>query len=68
MLHCIEQVPGTGGANQFVDGYHVDGYQELRDKDLKKFELLSKTRFQFVDIGNDIFGDYNTKFSRTSIE
>jgi len=66
MLHCIEQAPGTGGANQFVDGYHVS--QELRDKDLKKFELLSKTRFQFADIGNDIFGDYNTKFSRTSIE
>ena len=66
MLHCIEQATGTGGANQFVDGFFVS--QELRNKDRKKFDILTKTRIQFVDIGKDMFGDFHYKFSRHMIE
>ena len=66
MLHCIEQATSTGGANQFVDGFFVS--QELRNKDRKKFDILTKTRIQFVDIGKDMFGDFHCKFARHMIE
>ena len=66
LLHCIEQAPGTGGANQFVDGFYVS--QELRNKDPKKFDLLRKGRIQFGDVGKDVFGDYNQRFARKLIE
>lgn len=66
MLHCIEQAPGAGGANQFVDGFHVA--RVLRDKDPKKFDLLTTERFQFFDTGKDQFGDFDLKFSRNIIE
>lgn len=66
MLHCIEQATGTGGANQFVDGFFVS--QELQKKDRKKFDILTKARIQFVDIGKDMFGDFHYKFARHTIE
>ena len=66
MLHCIEQATGTGRENQFVDGFFVS--QELRNKDRKKFDILTKARIQFVDIGKDMFGDFHYKFARRMIE
>ena len=55
-----------GGANQFVDGFHVA--QQLKENDPKTFNLLSTTRFQFVDFGKDMFGEFNKKFPRLIIE
>ncbi|KAJ7391732.1 Gamma-butyrobetaine dioxygenase [Desmophyllum pertusum] len=66
LLHCIEQVSSEGGANQFVDGFHVA--QQLKENDPKTFNLLSTTRFQFVDFGKDMFGEFNKKFPRLIIE
>ena len=66
MLHCIEQAPGTGGTNQFVDGFHVS--QELQNKHPDMFNLLAEARFQFVDVGKDMFGDFDFTFSRNTIE
>ena len=66
MLHCIEQASGTGGASQFVDGFYVS--QELRNRDPKKFDLLTKARIQFVDVGKDMFGDFDYTFARNTIE
>ena len=66
MLHCIEQASSEGGANQFVDGFYVA--QQLKEKDPEIFKLLSTTRFQFVDIGKDVFGEFSKKFGRLMIE
>ena len=66
LLHCIEQVSGEGGANQFVDGFYVS--QKLEENDPKTFDLLSTTRFQFVDFGKDVFGEFSKKFPRLMIE
>lgn len=66
MLHCIEQAPGTGGANQLVDGFHVS--QELQNNHPEKFDLLTKARFQYVDVGKDMFGEFDYKFARNMIE
>ena len=66
MLHCIEQAPGTGGSNQFVDGFHVS--QELQHKHPEKFDLLTRARFQFVDVGKDMFGEFDYQFARNTIE
>ncbi|XP_074606216.1 gamma-butyrobetaine dioxygenase-like [Acropora palmata] len=66
LLHCIEQVTGPGGANQFVDGFHVS--KLLKDLDPKKFDLLSSSRLHFFDVGRDEFGDFDMKFERLTIE
>jgi len=66
LLHCIEQVKSEGGGNQFVDGFHVA--EELKEKDLEAFKLLSSVRFQFVDLGKDVFGEFHKKFGRLMIE
>ncbi|KAJ7391731.1 Gamma-butyrobetaine dioxygenase [Desmophyllum pertusum] len=65
-LHCIEQVSSEGGANQFVDGFHAA--QQLKENDPNTFNLLSTTRFAFVDFGKDAFGEFNKKFPRLTIE
>lgn len=66
LLHCIEQATGSGGANQFVDGFHVS--KLLKGMDPKKFHLLSSTRLHFFDVGKDAFGDFDMKFARLTIE
>ncbi|KAL9988263.1 hypothetical protein ACROYT_G002690 [Oculina patagonica] len=66
LLHCVEQAPGTGGANQFVDGFHVA--RELQNKHPEMFDLLTKARFQFVDVGKDVFGEFHQKCSHNTIE
>jgi len=66
MLHCIEQASSAGGANQFVDGFYVA--QQLKENDPETFNILTTTRFQFVDFGKDMFGEFNKKFSRLMIE
>ena len=66
LFHCIEQVSSEGGANQFVDGFYVA--QQLKESDPETFNLLSTTRFQFVDFGKDMFGEFNKKFARLVIE
>lgn len=66
MLHCVEQASGTGGASQFADGFHVA--QVLKDQDPKKFELLATQGLNFFDIGKDMFGDFDMKFTRPVIE
>ena len=66
MLHCMEQASSEGGANQFVDGFYVA--QQLKENDPETFNLLSTTRFQFVDFGKDMFGEFDKKFSRLMIE
>ena len=66
MLHCIEQVSSEGGANQYVDGFYIA--QQLKENDPETFNLLSTTRFQFVDFGKDMFGDFSQKFPRLTIE
>ena len=66
LLHCIEQVSSEGGANQFVDGFYVS--QQLKKHYPKTFDLLSTTRFQFVDFGKDMFGEFDKKFPRLMIE
>ena len=66
MLHCIEQVSNEGGANQFVDGFYVA--QQLKENDPDTFHVLTTTRFQFIDSGKDMFGEFIKKFSRLMIE
>lgn len=66
LLHCIEQATGEGGANQFVDGFHIT--EVLKEEDPETFELMATTRFQFVDIGTDVFGDFHQKYTRRVIE
>ena len=66
LLHCIEQVSSEGGANQFVDGFYVA--HQLKENDPKSFDLLSTSRFQFVDFGKDMFGEFSKKFARRIIE
>ena len=66
ILHCIEQASSEGGESQFVDGFYVA--QQLKENDPETFNLLSTTRFQFVDLGKDAFGEFNTKLPRLLIE
>ncbi|KAL9983475.1 hypothetical protein ACROYT_G005655, partial [Oculina patagonica] len=66
LLHCIENVSSEGGANQFADGFYVA--QQLKESDPKTFDLLSTTRFQYVDIGKDVFGEFSKKCNRLMIE
>ena len=66
MLHCIEQASSEGGANQYVDGFYIA--QQLKENDPETFNLLSTTRFQFVDFGKDMFGEFSKKFPRLMIE
>ena len=42
--------------------------EELKEKDLEAFKLLSSVRFQFVDLGKDVFGEFHKKFGRLMIE
>ncbi|KAK2555510.1 Gamma-butyrobetaine dioxygenase [Acropora cervicornis] len=66
VLHCIEQVPGSSGRNQFVDGFYVS--KVLKEQDPKKFDVLSSTRLHFSDVGDDCFGEFDMQFARTTIE
>ena len=49
-----------------MDGFHVA--EELKEKNPEAFDLLSTTRFQFVDFGKDMFGEFDKKFARLIIE
>lgn len=40
----------------------------LKEEDPETFELMATTRFQFVDIGTDVFGDFHQKYTRRVIE
>ncbi|XP_067058082.1 gamma-butyrobetaine dioxygenase-like [Acropora muricata] len=66
VLHCIEQVPSSGGSNQFVDGFYIS--KVLKEQDPKKFDVLSSTRLNFCDAGNDFIGEFDLQIARATIE
>ena len=66
ILHCIEQVSGKGGANQFADGFHAA--KQSKESDPESFKLLSTTPIQFSIRGKDVFGEFHTKSSHATIE
>ncbi|XP_064115635.1 gamma-butyrobetaine dioxygenase-like isoform X2 [Macrobrachium nipponense] len=51
LLHCIEQASCRGGENVLVDSFNVA--EQLRDRYPEKFELLSTTPIDFIDVGNE---------------
>ncbi|KAK3744829.1 hypothetical protein QZH41_008811, partial [Actinostola sp. cb2023] len=65
-LHCLEQAETEGGANIFVDGFHIA--QEFKKHETDLFELLSVAAIPYWDIGKDDFGDFHLKNSRPVFE
>ncbi|XP_068244868.1 uncharacterized protein [Palaemon carinicauda] len=51
LLHCIEQTSCQGGENVLVDSFSVA--EQLRDRYPEKFDILSTTPIDFIDIGNE---------------
>ena len=66
MLHCIEQVPSAGGSNMFVDSFSV--CKKLNEAEPHLFQLLATTPMHYYDVGTDVYGEFNIKFSRPMIE
>lgn len=50
-LHCLEQAKGTGGDNEFVDGFAVA--QKIRQNHPKEWEILTSVDCTFSDLGYD---------------
>jgi len=65
-LHCLEQAETEGGANIFVDGFHIA--QEFKKHETDLFELLSVAAIPYWDIGKDDFGDFHLKNSQPVFE
>ena len=66
MLHCIEQVQSVGGGNMFVDSFSVS--QKLKESEPHLFQLLATTPIHYYDVGTDVYGEFNMKFSHPMIE
>ena len=66
MLHCIEQVPSTGGSNMFADGFNVS--QKLKEAEPQLFQLLATTPIQYHNVITTDVGEFNYKMSHPVIE
>jgi len=55
-----------GGANLFVDGFHIA--QQFKSLEPELFKLLSETHIPYWDIGKDFYGDFHLKCSRPIFE
>ena len=65
MLHCIVQVNGHGGENQFVDGLNVA--EQIRTEFPDAYKLLTTQNVNFRDVGDDCRA-YHVKTDRPIIE
>lgn len=65
-LHCIEQSEGqNSGISLLRDGLRAA--KDLQSSNPSAFDLLTKVKFKFNDIGKDTYGDYNLQFERPII-
>ena len=65
-LHCIEQSEGENcGMSLFVDGFRVA--EEIKNTNPNAFDILTKVKFKFNDVGRDIYGDFNLQYERPLI-
>ena len=65
-LHCIEQSSGEHcGISLLADGFRAA--EEVKNKNLSFFNILTKIMFKFNDVGTDIYGKYNFEFERPII-
>lgn len=55
-----------GGANMFVDGFHIA--QQFKEMEPELFDLLSTTPIPYWDVGKDDYGDFHIKGSRPVFE
>ena len=64
MLHCIEHKGGTAqeGCNVLVDGFYAA--ENLRKKNQESFDILSTVQFQYSDVGDDIYGEFDMQMER----
>lgn len=66
VLHCILQTDDLqGGANIFSDVPFVAS--RLKTENPEAFELLTKEKASFMDIGKDAYGDFHMRGSRPVI-
>lgn len=56
-LHFIEQTAQEGGDSLFADGFHAAN--QLLQEDPEAFKVLIETRFDFMDVGSDVYGAFN---------
>ena len=66
LICCTQQVPSTGGGNMFVDSFNV--CQKLKESEPHLFQLLATTPIHYYDVGTDVYGEFNMKFSHPMIE
>ena len=60
-LHCIDQIKGEGGENEFVDGFYVENI--IRKNYPEEHNILTQTKVDFVDIGTEaIAGEFHKMF------
>jgi len=56
-LHFIEQTAQEGGDSLFSDGFNAAN--QLLAQDPEAFKALTETRFDFMDVGSDIYGPFS---------
>jgi len=65
-LHCIVQSDEENcGESQFSDGFHAA--QQIRDQNPDMYDVLTKVKFKFSDIGSDENGEFDLQYERPLI-
>ena len=64
-LHCIVGSPKNQGVNQLVDGFKVA--TDLRDQNAEAFKILTTLKFLYEQKGDDMFGRFILKYSKSPI-
>ena len=65
LLHCIDQIEGTGGENILSDGFKAA--EELKKEDPEAFEILTTTLLEFYDKGSDSVGKFHQRSRHPTI-
>ena len=67
MLHCIECKGGQDkdAANVLVDSFYCA--EILRKKNQEAFDVLTKVKFQYNDVGTDVYGEFHIQNERPII-
>ena len=61
-LHCLAQNGVVGGENEFSDGFYVE--RLMKENHPNEWRILHKTKVEWNDIGNDMFGHfYKVKYN-----
>ena len=53
------------GESQFSDGFHAA--QQIRDQNPDMYDVLTKVKFKFSDIGSDENGEFDLQYERPLI-